>query len=116
MAEQHKVILHGMWASPFVKRVELALKLKGIPYDYVEEDLANKSELLRKYNPVYEKVPVFVHNGNVISEDHDGNVFAETSFLATHKLSQAFLPKLVETGSRMGSTTCKGSAVLQHYL
>ncbi|KAG5019820.1 hypothetical protein JHK87_015675 [Glycine soja] len=68
MAEQNKVILHGMWASPFVKRVELVLKLKGIPYDYLKEDLANKSELLLKYNPVYKKVPVFVHNRNTISE------------------------------------------------
>ncbi|KAK4264194.1 hypothetical protein QN277_025403 [Acacia crassicarpa] len=68
MEEQNKVVLHGMWLSPFAKRVELALKVKNIPFNYVEEDLKNKSELLLKYNPVHKKVPVLVHNGNPVCE------------------------------------------------
>lgn len=68
MGEENTVILHGNWASPFAKRVELALKTKGIPFEYVEEDLSNKSALLLKYNPVQKKVPVLVHDGKPVCE------------------------------------------------
>ncbi|XP_066377554.1 probable glutathione S-transferase GSTU6 [Miscanthus floridulus] len=61
--------LLGMWASPFVLRVKLALSFKGLSYAYVEEDLfGSKSELLLKSNPVHNKVPVLIHNGKPVCE------------------------------------------------
>ncbi|CAK7326817.1 unnamed protein product [Dovyalis caffra] len=46
MEETKRVRLHGMWHSTYSKRVEMALKIKDIPYEYVEEDLRNKSSSL----------------------------------------------------------------------
>nr|ABW81138.1 GST34 [Capsella rubella]AML27042.1 tau class glutathione S-transferase [Capsella rubella] len=70
MPENEEVKLLGLWASPFSRRIEMALKLKGIKYDYVEENLANKSSLLLALNPIHKKVPVLVHNGKTILESH----------------------------------------------
>ncbi|XP_008806389.2 glutathione transferase GST 23-like [Phoenix dactylifera] len=62
------VKLYGNILSPFVLRVEWALQLKGIKYEYVNEDLLNKSPQLLQYNPVHKMVPVLVHNGKPTAE------------------------------------------------
>ncbi|XP_074279041.1 putative glutathione S-transferase [Silene latifolia] len=62
------VQLIGVWGSPFSRRVEIALKMKGIKYEFIEENLRNKSELLLKSNPVHKQIPVLLHNSKPIVE------------------------------------------------
>ncbi|XP_058098172.1 probable glutathione S-transferase [Magnolia sinica] len=65
-----EVILLDFWGSPFAMRVKIALAEKGVEYESREEHdlLGKKSELLLKSNPIYKKVPVFIHNGKVVCE------------------------------------------------
>ncbi|KAK9669239.1 hypothetical protein RND81_13G118300 [Saponaria officinalis] len=70
MGEEKSVKLHGFWAGPFAMRATIALKVKGIEFEYIEEDLKSLwiRDLLLKYNPVHKKVPILFHNGHPISE------------------------------------------------
>jgi len=63
-----EVVLLDYWASVFGMRVRIALAEKGIKYEYKEQGLRYKSDLLLKMNPVHKKVPVLIHNGKPVCE------------------------------------------------
>ncbi|KAJ3690408.1 hypothetical protein LUZ61_019572 [Rhynchospora tenuis] len=65
---QDELKLLGAWASSFVIRVRMMLEEKGLSYEYIEQDVFNKSELLLKHNPVHKKVPVLIHGDHDICE------------------------------------------------
>ncbi|KAK1260639.1 Glutathione S-transferase U9 [Acorus gramineus] len=62
------VKLYGLWASLYSQRIQLALNLKGVSYEWIEEDAHNKSEKILQYNPIYKKLPVLVHDGKPLPE------------------------------------------------
>ena len=66
--EEARLKLLGSYLSPFVLWVWIALALKGIDYEFIEENLQNKSQLLLQSNPVHKKIPVLIHNGNPVCE------------------------------------------------
>ncbi|XP_012091976.1 glutathione S-transferase U17 [Jatropha curcas] len=69
MAESSELIkLIGAWASPYVMRARIALNLKSLDYEFLQETFGSKSQLLLQSNPVYKKIPVLIHNDKPICE------------------------------------------------
>lgn len=70
MEERADLKLVGTKESLFTQRIVWALKLKGIGYEFIEQDISSRSStlLLVELNPVYKKVPVIVHLGKPLSE------------------------------------------------
>ena len=65
---KNELKLIGGWFSPFAIRVRIALNIKSLQYDNIEETLNPKSDLLLQSNPVHKKIPVLIHNDKPICE------------------------------------------------
>ncbi|XP_038070040.1 glutathione S-transferase omega-1-like [Patiria miniata] len=61
--------LFSMKYCPFAQRARLVLKAKGIDYEVINCNLKKKPEFLFEREPEG-KVPIFEHNGKVISESN----------------------------------------------
>lgn len=56
------------WANGFGMRARIALRELGVAFTYVEEDLRvrERSDLVRRMNPVHRSIPILVHDGRPV--------------------------------------------------
>ena len=62
------VKLLGAWTSPYVMRAQIALNIKSVNYEFLEQIFGSKSQLLLQSNHVHKKIPVLIRADKPICE------------------------------------------------
>ncbi len=73
--------------SPFARKVRVVALEKNITLDYIDEDLQNKSEQLKKANPIAKVPTLILDNGQTI---YDSKVIVQ--YLEQHYPTPALIP------------------------
>ncbi|CAA7031870.1 unnamed protein product [Microthlaspi erraticum] len=76
------VRLLGAWPSPFVLRTRIALNLKHVPYEYLEEEDSLNSESVINYNPVHKQIPILIHGNKPIRESLNIVMYVDETWLS----------------------------------
>ncbi|TVU41383.1 hypothetical protein EJB05_14892, partial [Eragrostis curvula] len=56
------------WCNEFGMRARIALREKRVGFEFVEEDLRvrERSDLVRRMNPVHRSIPILIHDGRPV--------------------------------------------------
>jgi glutathione S-transferase len=64
------MILIGQFDSPFARRVGIALRLYGLPFEHRPWSVFSDAEKIRPYNPLTRVPTLVLDNGDVLIESH----------------------------------------------
>lgn len=118
MAEEWK--LCRTWPSPYASRVVHTLKIKGLEYETVLEDLTKKSASLLVYNPVHKKVPILLHNGRPVCEslgvlEYIDEVWKQSPLLPQDPYEKAMAPAYTLTSPCTREILCRCCGYHPHH-
>ncbi|CAN5523295.1 glutathione S-transferase family protein [soil metagenome] len=64
------MILIGQYDSPFVRRVGIAMRLYGLPFEHKPWSTFGDADKIRPYNPLTRVPTLVLDDGDVLSESH----------------------------------------------